>query len=382
MLDLEIVSTIIFFGLIGILLIKDRKNIQFSYGVIIRRWKKGKEIIDNLVKKHKKFLRVVGNLAIIVGIGASFLGIYFLVTYTIRLQQAFGFVLPTVAGYTYPGPVISIPFWYWIVGIFIVIGSHETMHAIFSRLEKVPIKSYGILLLLLFPIGAFVDIDMKKVKKLKLMKKLRIFAAGSFGNFLVGLMVFLILIASMNVSNRLIESVGIKFETLPNTPAREIDLSGIIYQIDNQTIKDVSDLADLLNQTKVGDNLTILTTTGNFNVRTIEHPEIKGRAFVGITQIKEVYKHKMVFEGYVPESLVNCLLIWYRLLFWLFLLSIGIGVANLLPMKPLDGGYIFEEFFVKIFGKKGKIAITICSVIILSLILINLFGIGVIKSLI
>lgn len=380
MLDLEIVSTIIFFALIGVLLVRDRKNIQFSYGIIIKKWKKGKEIIDNLVKKHKRFLAVVGNIAIAIGIGASFLGIYFLVSYTIKLQQAFAFVLPTVAGYTYPGPVISIPFWYWIVGVFVVIASHETMHAIFSRLEKVPIKSYGILLFLLFPIGAFVDVDMKKVKKLKLIKKLRIFAAGSFGNFLVGLIIFLIFIASVNVSNHLIESVGIKFETLPNTPAREIGLSGIIYQINNQTIRDRSDLADLLNRTKVGDNLTILTTTGIFNLKTIEHPEIKGRAFIGITKINEVYKYRVFFEGYVPENLVNCLLIWHRLLFWLFLISIGIGMVNLLPMKPFDGGLIFEELFLKFFGKKGKIAIMVCSVIILSLILVNLFGIGVIKS--
>jgi membrane-associated protease RseP (regulator of RpoE activity) len=382
MFDLEIVSTIIFFALIGFFLIKDRKNIQFSYGIIIRKWKRGKEIIDRFVKKYENFLRIVGNVAIIIGIGASLVGIYFLVSWTIRLKQAFALVLPTVAGYQIPGPVISIPFWYWIVGVFVVIASHETMHAIFSRAAKIPIKSYGVLLLFLFPIGAFVDIDIKKVKKLKLAKKLRIFAAGSFGNFLVGLIVFLLFMASTNVSDRLIESVGIKFKPIPNTPAAEVNLTGIIYQIDNQTIKDRTDLANVLNQTKIGQNITIFTTSGSFTLKTTEHPEIKGRAYIGITEINEVYKYKIFLKGYVPEYLVNSLLVWYKLLVWLTLLSVGVGMANLLPMKPFDGGYIFEEIFTKFFGKKGKIAIAICSIIIFCLILINLFGINLIKALI
>jgi len=382
MLDLEIISTLVFFGLIGILLIKDRKKVQFYYGIIIRRWKRGKEIIDKIVKNHEKFLTIVGNLAIIVGIVASLVGIYFLVSWTLKLKQAFAFVLPTVAGFTYPGPIISIPFWYWIIGIFVIIASHETMHAIFARREKIPIKNYGVLLLLVFPVGAFVDINMKKVKKLKLVKKLRIYAAGSFGNFLVALITFLILTASADLSNQLMENVGIKFETLPSTPAGEANLSGIIYQINNQTIRDVSDLVNVLNKTEVGKNLTILTTIGSFTIKTIEHPEVEGRAYMGITQIADVYRYKAIFSGYVPDQIINSLLVWYRLLFWLTILGVGVGMANLLPMKPFDGGYIFEEFFNRIFGKKGRIAISICSLIIFGLILINLFGISLIKILI
>src|SRR5438445_5068790 len=101
-------------------------------------------------------------------------------------------VLPSAGGVTVPGTV-SIPFWYWLFAIFPLIFVHESMHAIFARLEKIKIMSYRILLLLVLPIGAFVDPDMESTKKLPSVKKLRIFSAGSLGNYLLVLLVILIL---------------------------------------------------------------------------------------------------------------------------------------------------------------------------------------------
>jgi membrane-associated protease RseP (regulator of RpoE activity) len=383
MLDLEIISTLIFFSLVGFFIIKDRKKIEFSYGIIIRRWKKGKYVIDKLVRKHRKIIRKIGNVSIIIGIIASFIGMGFLIQFTLRLQRVFGIVLPTIAGFKYPGPVISIPFWYWIVSIFIIIASHETMHAIYSRAENVPIKNYGILLLFLLPIGAFVDPDMKVVKKLKTIKKLRIFSAGSFGNFLVCALIFFLFFASIKITDNLIESVGIRFEsTIPDTPAAQIGLRGIIYKIDNQTIKNRIDLIKFLNKTIPGENITIFTTEGKFELTTIENPEVKGKAFIGISNISEIYKFKLFFNGYVPEGIIESLFIWYRFLYWVSILSLGVGIANLLPMKPFDGGYIFEEIFTKFFGKKGKFLTNVLSVLTISLIIFNLFGVGIIQKII
>ena len=184
-MSIETISILFFFTLIGILLIKDRKKVEFKYGIVIRRWEKGKYVIDKFVKKYKKHIEKIGNISIIVSIIVSIIGVSFLFYLTFKLKPAFGIVLPSVGGFKYPEPIISIPFWYWIGSIFIIVASHETMHAIFARLEKIRIKSYGILLFLVFPIGAFVDPDMKMIKKLRTVKKLRIFSAGSFGNFIL-----------------------------------------------------------------------------------------------------------------------------------------------------------------------------------------------------
>jgi membrane-associated protease RseP (regulator of RpoE activity) len=379
-MDLEIIATLIFFLAIGIYLAKKRKELEFHYGIIIKRWKKGIEKIDKLVKGKKKILRKVGNIFVAIGILISLYGIYFLIRYTLQLKQVFGLALPSVAGVKYPGPVISIPFWYWIIAIFTVIASHETMHAIFSRVEKVKLKNYGIIFFLLFPIGAFVDPEKRAFEKLKGIKKMRIYAAGSFGNFLVFAIVLLLVLLSTKISDSLIESIGLKFEVLPNTPAEKAGLEGIIFKINNQTIKNTQDLIDFLNKTKPGENITILTTKGEFFLSLAQHPEEKNRGFIGINNTREVYAFKTIFTGYVPDSLINFLTVWYSLLFWLAILNLGVAIANLLPAKPLDGGYLFEEIFKNFFGRNGERIANALSAIIFFLLFFNIFAVNLIKA--
>jgi len=379
-MDLEIIATFIFFLAIGIYLVKRRKGLEFHYGIIIKRWKKGIEKIDKLVKGKKKILRKVGNIFVAIGILISLSGVYFLARYTLQLKQVFGLALPSVAGIKYPGPVISIPFWYWIIAIFTVIASHETMHAIFSRVEKVKLKNYGIIFFLLFPIGAFVDPEKREFEKLKGMKKMRVYAAGSFGNFLVFAIVLLLVFLSTKIADSLIESVGLKFEVLPNTPAEKVGLEGIMLKINNQTIKSKQDLINFLNKAKPGENITILTTKGEFSLSLAQHPEEKNRGFIGINNTIEVYVFKTIFSGHVPESLINLLAFWYGLLFWLAILNLGVAIANLLPAKPLDGGYLFEEIFRNFFGKNGEKMANVLSAIIFFLLFFNIFAVNLIRA--
>ena len=62
------------------------------------------------------------------------------------------------------------------------------------------------------------------------------------------------------------------------------------------------------------------------------------------------------------------------MMFYVWLLSFGVGLANMMPLKPLDGGLLFEEVagrVVKNPKKLRKIVITV-SVITLILFLGNL----------
>jgi len=61
-------------------------------------------------------------------------------------------------------------------------------------------------------------------------------------------------------------------------------------------------------------------------------------------------------------------------------LNVGVGVANMLPIKPLDGGLLFEEIFKKIFKTHGELAMKILTFVTIVLILFNLFGIGLIRA--
>ncbi len=382
MVDIELVSTIIFFIVVGLLLIYDRKNVQFSYGISIRRWNKGLHLIDDFVKKHRKIVTTVGNISAVAGVVGGIVGFLFLVLVTVNMQQAFGLVLPSVSGYQYPGPVLSIPFWYWIVGIFLIIATHESAHAIYSRLEGVKVKNYGIILLLLLPLGAFVDPDDRQMKKLQTIKKLRIFSAGSFTNLLTAALMFGLLSVSSIFSSNIFESAGVSFQsTIEGTPAALAEMSGTIVAINGYRVAGLTDFVDVLDTVGPGEVVEIATTENIYSIKTVGHPDVEGAAYIGISNLSNVFAYKAPFSGIVPNSVIGAFESWFKLLFWLTILSLGIGIANLLPMKPFDGGHIFEELLTKISKDHGKLMMNVLTVLTVSMILFNLFGIGIIKSL-
>lgn len=378
-----------FFTIIGVLLLRDRrrnkKKIEFNYGIVIRRMYRGRKVLDAIVKKHRRFFRVLGDIGVIVAVVTLVVGTALLIIFPLIFKtKSFALVLPTVSSYQYPGPIISIPIWYWLVAVFVIMVCHETMHAIMARLAGISIKNYGLIFLLVLPIGAFVDPDMKKIAKLKLMDKLRIYAAGSFGNFITSVVILALFFSSIWIANQLIEDVGIKFEgTTSNTPARAVVLSGIIYEIDSVEIKNRADLQDALKQIEPGKTVTILTTEGEFELTTIESPYVANMSYLGIENVRESYKYSMGFfaGNDVPGALINSMLVWYSLLSWVFMLSVGVAIVNLLPMKPLDGGYIFEEFAKKYFGRSAKRLTKIASIFVVILLIFNLVFFDLIKFL-
>ncbi|NYZ78361.1 hypothetical protein H0N96_03095 [Candidatus Micrarchaeota archaeon] len=95
-------------------------------------------------------------------------------------QHAFNVL--TVPG-TAPGVTLLIPFvtvpWEAIFAIVIIMIVHELAHGVLCRIEKIRLRSSGLLLLGFLPIGAFVEPDEKQLAKAALPKKRRILAAGS-----------------------------------------------------------------------------------------------------------------------------------------------------------------------------------------------------------
>lgn len=383
MVSLEIVSLVIFAVIMGLLLLKDRKNVTFNKGIVVRRWTKGVDIIDRIVNKYPRLMRRLGNIGIFTGLVAGIGGIIILIILTIKLQQTFGLVLPTAGGYQIPGPVISVPFWYWIIAIFIIAASHETMHAVFIRMEKVPLKNYGILMLLFLPIGAFVDPDTKKMNKLSIMKKLRIFAAGSFANFATGIIAILLFTSGLAAFGSLSSPSGVSIQDVAgNSPAFNLGLHGTITTINGNEIKTGSDFIKAFNNTSPGDVMNVVTDKGVYDITLGKNPQDENRSYLGVS-VKSAFDYNLFgLNGSLSWTFIKIYFTFLSFLNWLFVISFGVGIVNMLPAKPLDGGLFFGEIFEKLFGKNGKMIINIMSVVILFVILFNLFGIKIVKSII
>lgn len=404
-MNVELVSMLAFFAVVGILLWRDRKNVELHGVLLIRKWKGGLRFMYTAAKKYRKALNILGYIAIVLGILIGVSGLVGLFYADVTLQKLFGLVLPTAGGYKYPGPIFGVPFWYWLIAIFIILFVHETSHGVFSRLSRIPVKNYGIILLLLLPFGAFVEPDMNRIKKLRLREKLRIFAAGSFANFITALICialallfsYVALIPAINT--HVTEPYGVVFNgTLEGYPMHDTNITGVatITSINGIQIKTSENLSSILNSTQPGSEITIsiiseknvtvssnrcisftnicmksptnigtVSNETNYTVTTVPRPDNMPGSFLGVTSVSTYFG---------PRTWVAAV---FSLLQWLFVLNIGIGIANLLPWKPFDGGVMAEDILVSRYKKTGKRIAMVLTILILLLVLFNLLGIVV-----
>ena len=292
-------------------------------------------------------------------------------------------VLPSVTGVEYPSFAIGVPFWYWIIGVFLVLMAHEPMHGLLARAEKITIKSFGLLLLIALP-GAFVEPDEKQIKKLSMIKKMRIYAAGSFGNFIMAAILALIIFLCLEpIFFRGAVAYGYLNYTEYNLtepfPAEKLNMTGAIISIDGINVEDAEDLREIMLDKSPGQTIAIETTKNEYQLTLTKDPMNETKGYMGIfvgdsKVLKDEYRNNPTLSP-VLSSMTE-------LLIWVLFLNIGIGTANLLPIKPLDGGLMFEEIVKKFLKKKwvDKV-VKVVSLFTLLLILISLFGPSIIRTL-
>lgn len=373
MLDWENISTIIFLIVLGILVWRDWKNIEFKYGVFIRRIKKGKELITKFGDKYKTFFRYFGAIAAVIGIISSMfifyliaVNAYGIMTNPQSTPPGFRFVIPSVPSTVACTYALCVPFWFWIIGVLVVLISHELSHAFVSRSVNIRIKSFGLISVLVLP-GAFVEPDERQLKKTSSWNKIKIYAAGSFANLLVFAVAWLV---STGMFGAFYFSGGVQFAGLvENSPASQVQLHGIIEQINNTQISSINDFENYIDKIGPGTPLNIKTSDGTFSLITAASRTNSSQAFIGISGAS-TYSHVKDSYGYFAGGID-----WiFQLFGWLVFLNFGIGLVNLLPIKPLDGGLIYEEIMKVIFRKPKPEYVRALSILTFALILINIIG--------
>jgi len=428
MIDLYTLSVIIFFAVLGILIYKDRKSIDFKYVLIMRRTKRFRNLLDKIARTSPLFWKITGTIAIIVCLGSMIFGIYNLLNnaylvYIGVIVPPPALAIPIPAGQTIIVPgFIGIPFWFWIIVVATILIPHETFHGIIARTEKIKLKDVGLMLLLLqfisIPVviiyfiytksfdlilfltaalfslvGAFVEPEEKQLKKSKLITKLRVFSAGSFINIIIGISLALFVqtfIWSPNVHGILITSVN---ET---SPASQIGLEPgmVIESIDNKQLSmnfyDYSFLtlltsrsnseditkyisAIILSQTlsdyKPGDNVKLRVDGINYDFKLGER-EI---------EVNETYFEKVPYIGITSEANtkdINLFFVVFPLLSMMSLLNILVGIFNILPLYPLDGGLVVKaitERYAKKISDKITLGLTFFMIFILIYLVIGPF---------
>ena len=440
-MDWYTISVLIFVLILVVIFYKDRKNVQRQSILLIRRTQRGKKGLINLGRRFPRFWKGLGIVAVIFSFMISIYIVYFLVELigtNFLVEKAvpgISFVLPALGAETVivPGAIL-VPFWYWIIIIALLVVVHEGLHGIMAAMERVKIKSMGWGLFIIIPL-AFVEPDEKQLEKKPAWSQLRVFASGSFANFmLAGLSLFLI--ASMS---GMFYSSGVSYAGLmEGYPAEGVNLSGTIVGINGYEINGIYDLRSALSEIGENQSITITTTKGEFVLTTAGDLEpvfkpslyfafLAGHERGGIGTIDFFMgtsdpqdwtstKYAISMWGWVKEnvpgleeraqdriSVLESKLGSYKrpgfigiasvsslvklnpgleglegpivfiqgLLFWLFLINFGVGAANLLPIGPLDGGRMWGIVIKKVAKKRWKKIMSVVSYATLAIFIIN-----------
>lgn len=325
---------------VSVAVFRDRLSthgVELSFPTIMWKTKKLRGLISRISNFSPTFWRWYMNVGIVV----AFASMIF-ITWTLVSTLPTVFETPSVSviipGVDIPGSQIYVPFFYGLIALATVLIVHEFSHGIQAVGEKIPINSIGLLLFIIIP-GAFVEPDEEKLKAAKRMSRLRVYAAGSIANITLALIALVLLsLASAGIPNYFAED-GIAIDrVVPDSPSDGILKDGMVLEaIDNHKINDSASYVEVIKAYSPGDNVTVKTNQGTYNVVLDKNPNNESRGFFGI----QANKHfELVNDSLGPLPWILFELV--ELFQWVAMLNLGIGLFNLLPLKPLDGGYMLE----------------------------------------
>ncbi len=261
---------------------------------------------------------------------------------------------------------------YAVLSLAVLLAVHETAHGVVARAERIRVKSLGLLLLGIVPVGAFTEPDEDQLNRTRREKRMRVYAAGSMANFVTAAVFFLVLAASASVvQGYLIYGVpafdGQKGAMLPMVisadPAKQDYLIQFVEQgspAEKAGLRPgmIVENAETLFNKRPGETITLVANGTKFTVTA----DAKGMIGVTGSIIPE-------YDKYSPGDWAGVLFLGF--LAWTFLLNYLVGMVNLLPFVMLDGYKLAEDAvseFVK--NKKTRKLVTRALAAIVGLLLI------------
>ena len=346
-MNFDLILAILVYVIFLIYYKKNKEKFTKQGIAILYKTKLGLNLMEKLAKKYPKLLNFLSYFSIALGFfGMAYIfyiligGVYKLILgYLKIIPEPAPVVAPVLPGINIVPGLPPLGFWHWILGILVVTVVHELAHGIYSKLYKINVKSSGFAFFGPIP-AAFVEPDEKKLKKISTKKQLTILSAGAFFNVVFGI---LVLLFYSFVFTQAISTVDVTIVHVePGSPA---NLSGlypglVVKEVNGIEINSRQHLVDEIQKSEKNTIIKMITDKGNFYVK----PDLvddKPKIGVNVQDARVIRPDLPFFVKWIN-----------MFLYWVFIFSIGIGLFNLLPLGPIDGGRMFYVSSLKIMSKK------------------------------
>jgi len=371
---------ILFYSAIILLVFIFRKKFDIHHKFLaMYRTKIGIKLMDRIGEKHRELVKILGY----VGIGAGYIGLFVIVFFLLKnlvnlltVPTATSAVSVVIPGVKIPGSPITIPLITGWIALFVVILVHEFSHGVVSRAHKIPVQSSGIFFL--GPLmGAFVEPEEKKLRKASDTTQYSVYAAGPWSNILLALLcLFLLTYAFAPGLGAMENQVGVNLAGVTEGyPAAEAGLTGglVVTSINDQPIKNYEDFTNILGGVKPNETVNLEANGTTYTFATAASPDNPTKGYLGVMASSKAATE--LKNDALWFKIIHVVLQWFGELFAITgLLSFGIGLANLLPLGPVDGGRMLQVTLEKIKGvQKGNVWWRKISIATLLLLAINIF---------
>ena len=213
--------------------------------------KRGRAFLDRL-STPRRFWRAWSNVGVGIAIVVMVLSFLFVVTAAIS-----SLLSPMETAVTEPQNVLVIPGVNEflplsvapeiVLGLLVALVVHEGAHGLLCRVENIDIKSMGLVLIALVPLGAFVEPDPDSQETVDRGGRTRMFAAGVTANFIVTIIAFALLLGPVAGSIAVAPGASIG-GVFPGSAAAEADIQqgDRITEFEGMPIESNADLESAL----------------------------------------------------------------------------------------------------------------------------------------
>ena len=356
---------VVFVSSLALLLILFRKKFSFHHFLYVfyfamLRSKVGIALMNKWATKYRTALTRLGYGIVVLGFAAMAVVVWDIGRTIIKLLAGSPAMTAQVVLPVEAKGVFYVPLLYWLISIAVIVVVHEFSHGLYARLHKIRVKSTGIAIAgvgVPFIPAAFVEPDEAQLSKKPVWQQLSVFAAGPMANVLLGLLLFGIFSLALSPTiDSLYAYDGVKITDYmtKDSPAAlaALPIGAALTQINSAQIRTVDDFKAVFTTLKPSDSANIITSSGEYQIILGAKPAAASEPYLGI--FVEQVKHLLAPTWY------NKFFVWFSdLIYWLFLLNLGVGFFNLLPLGPIDGGRMFHTLLQTILPRKKKYAATV-----------------------
>ncbi|MBI2666365.1 site-2 protease family protein [Candidatus Woesearchaeota archaeon] len=358
-----------------------RKQVEVQAKIIfLLRTSWGISFINYCGQKWREWIILLGY----VGVGAGYVGLVFISFVLIKNLYSLITAPAAVAGVSLVYPGMTVPglgvlsVWDFLFSLFFIAVIHEFSHGIVARAHEVSVKNTGIAFFGPLP-AAFVEPDEKKLRKEKDIVQYSVLAAGSFSNILLAIVAVVVLFAAVTpLQQNMVSEKGFTFDTYVEGDfpfAQAGILPGtLITGLNDAPTKNFQAFAEELAFHRPAETISVQTNKGEYTVTLAKNPDNIKKSFLGIKEIHDEHDVKQTYQSGWGKALFVVISWLAHFLKWLYLLSLSIGLFNLLPLPIVDGGRMAQVFLHKLHGAEiGEKRYRRISLFFLLLILLNLF---------